>query len=101
MRKSNEVFYKICFDSLLEGICIANEEGRIVMINSALEDIFGYKKEEILNKSINSLIPEVHRDIHTKHFDSYIKSPKKYKKGKGHEFTGLHKDGSILELEIG
>ena len=48
MLKSNEVFYKICFDSLLEGLCIANEEGRIIMVNSALEDIFGYKKSELI-----------------------------------------------------
>lgn len=101
MIQSEEVFYKICFDSLLEGICIANEEGRIVMINSALEDIFGYKKDELIDKNIDLLIPEAHRNIHLKHFDSYLKSPKKYKKGKGREFLGLHKDGSILDLEIG
>ena len=50
MVKSDEVFYKICFDTLLEGLCIANEEGRIVMINSALEEIFGYRKAELLGK---------------------------------------------------
>jgi PAS domain S-box-containing protein len=101
MLKSDEVFYKICFDSLLEGLCIANKEGRIIMVNSALEDIFGYKKSELIGKNIALLIPESHRDIHLKHFDSYTKFPKKYKKGKGREFLGLHKDGRILDLEIG
>lgn len=71
------------------------------MINSALEDIFGYKKDELLNQSIELLIPEAHRGIHLKHFRTYFKSPRKYKKGKGREFLGLHKDGSILDLEIG
>ena len=101
MLKSDEVFYKICFDSLLEGLCIANEEGRIIMVNSALEDIFGYKKSELIGKKIALLIPESHRYIHLKHFDSYTKFPKKYKKGKGREFLGLHKDGRIIDLEIG
>lgn len=101
MLKSDEVFYKICFDSLLEGLCIANEEGRIVMINSALEDIFGYKEAELIGKKIDLLIPQAHRNIHLKHFDSYIKFPRKYKKGKGREFLGLHKDGRLLDLEIG
>ena len=101
MLKSDEVFYKICFDSLLEGLCIANEEGRIIMVNSALEDIFGYKKAELIGKKIALLIPESHRNIHLKQFDSYTKVPKKYKKGKGREFLGLHKDGRILDLEIG
>ncbi len=101
MIKSDEVFYKICFDSLLEGICIANEEGRIVMNNSAFEDIFGYNKGELLDKKIDILILDTHRKTHLKHFDSYVKHPKKYKKGKGREFYGLHKTGAILDLEIG
>lgn len=101
MVKSDEVFYKICFDSLVEGICITNEEGRIVMNNSAIEEIFGYKKGELLGEKIDILIPEAHRRIHLHHFDSYLKSPKKFKKGKGREFYGLHKSGVILDLEIG
>ena len=101
MFKSDDVFYKICFDSLLEGICIANEEGRIVMINSALGEIFGYKESEILGRKIDFLIPKSHHHIHHEQFNSFVKSPKKYKKGKGREFLGLHKNGTILDLEIG
>lgn len=101
MLKRDEVFYKICFDSLLEGLCIVNEEGRIVITNSALGDIFGYKKSELIGKKIDLLIPESHRKTHLKLFTDYTKFPKKYKKGKGREFLGLHKDGSIIDLEIG
>jgi len=99
--QSDEVFYKICFDSLLEGICIANHEGRIVMINSATEDIFGYKEAELLGQKIDLLIPKDQRKAHLQHFNSYLDFPKKHKKGKGHEFFGLHKNGTILDLEIG
>ena len=98
---NDEVFYKICFDSLIDGICISNHEGRIVMNNSALEEIFGYKKGELLNKTLDILIPEAQRKIHKHHYNSYLNFPKKYNKGKGREFHGLHKDGSILDLEIG
>ena len=101
MVKSDEVFYKICFDSLIEGICIANHEGRIEMVNSAIEDIFGYKKGELVGENINILIPKSRRDAHSHHFNTYLKFPKKYKKGKGREFFGVHKNGSILDLEIG
>ncbi len=99
--QSDEVFYKICFDSLIEGICIANHEGRIVMINSATEDIFGYKEAELLGQNFDFLIPKDLRKVHLQHFNSYLNFPKKYKKGKGREFFGLHKNGAILDLEIG
>jgi len=101
MVKNDEVFYKICFDSLIDGICIVNKKGLIVMNNSSMDDIFGYSKGELLNKKIDMLIPEAHRISHKSHFESFLKSPKKYNKGKGREFYGLHKNGSILDLEIG
>ncbi len=101
MLRNDEVFYKICFDSLLEGVCITNSKGYIVFNNSPLEEIFGYNKGELINKNIDILIPEEFRQVHHNHFTSYFKLPKKYKKGKGREFAGLHKKGNILQLEIG
>jgi hypothetical protein len=101
MKVEDEAFYKICFDSLIDGLCIANEEGIIVMNNSACEEIFGYSPGEMLGKSIEVLIPEKHREIHQYHFQSYFKHPRKFKKGKGREFYGKHKNGEILDLEIG
>lgn len=97
----NEAFYKICFDSLIEGLCIANDAGEIVMNNSACEEIFGYEPGELFGKSIDILIPEPHRNIHHYHFESYFQHPRKFKKGKGREFLGRHKNGEILDLEIG
>lgn len=96
-----EAFYKICFDALIEGLCIADEEGRIVMNNSAFEDIFGLDPGEATGKSIETFIPKTHREVHKHHFTSYFNHPKKFKKGKGREFYGLHKSGRILDLEIG
>lgn len=96
-----EAFYKICFDAIIDGLCVVNEEGMIVMNNSALEDIFGLGPGEAVGKSIEVLIPETHRSVHQHHFRSYFEYPKKVKKGKGREFYGLHKNGQILDLEIG
>lgn len=101
MKVEDEAFYKICFDSLIDGLCIANEEGIIVMNNSACEEIFGYSPGEMLGKSIEVLIPDQHRKIHQYHYQSYFKHPRKFKKGKGREFYGRHKNGDILDLEIG
>ena len=101
MVKNDEVFYKICFDSLIDGICIVDHRGIIVMNNSTLEDIFGYDRGDLVNKKLDVLIPEKHRKVHNRHFSSYLNAPKKYSKGKGREFYGLHRNGSILDLEIG
>ena len=101
MFENDEVFYKICFDSLIEGLCITDREGRIVMNNVAFDEIFGYDKGSLIGKSIDVLIPEGYRVVHSDHFNTYFRAPRKYLKGKGREFKGLHKNGRILDLEIG
>lgn len=101
MVKNDEVFYKICFENLLEGICITDRKGTIVLNNFSLEEIFGYNKGEILGKNIEILIPKEFRKIHHNHFANYFKIPKQFKKGKGRELYGLHKNGDIFHVEIG
>jgi PAS domain S-box-containing protein len=101
MKMEQEAFYKICFDALIDGLCIANNEGKIVMNNAAFEDIFGLEPGEAIGQSIEILIPERHRKVHRHHFASYFEHPKKFMKGKGREFYGVHKNGEILDLEIG
>jgi len=94
-------FYKVCFDSLLEGLCITDNKGKIIANNSSLEDIFGYDKGELFHKNIDILIPLESRKAHQSHYKTYFNSPKKFKKGKGREFFGLHKNGNIIHVEIG
>ncbi len=71
------------------------------MNNSACEEIFGYEPGELVGQPIDILVPEAHRKVHHYHFESYFQHPRKFRKGKGREFLGRHKNGEILDLEIG
>ncbi|MDX1952016.1 MAG: sigma 54-interacting transcriptional regulator [Verrucomicrobiota bacterium] len=44
---NREEFYRTILESLGEGILITNEESRIIFVNSRLEEITGYSKEEL------------------------------------------------------
>ena len=101
MIRNEEAFYKICFDSLMEGLCITKESGVVVMNNSAFEEIFGYDKGELIGQNIEKLIPEAFREDHVKLLQSYFDSPKLFPKGSGKQFKGLHKSGREIYIEIG
>jgi PAS domain S-box-containing protein len=49
------------FQELLEfapdAIVLANQEGRIVLVNTQTERLFGYRREELLGQSIEMLVP--------------------------------------------
>jgi PAS domain S-box-containing protein len=85
----NQDFYLVFFNSIKEGICIVDNQGCILMNNNALEEIFGYKRNELLDQKIEILIPEAYRMIHKKHINDYFLSPFVNKKGRGYEFKGL------------
>ena len=46
---------------------IADRDGKIQMVNAQTERIFGYKRDEILGREVEILIPERFHSNHTKH----------------------------------
>lgn len=48
--KSNEDRYKTIFFSNLDGMAIFDEKGKIVEVNDVLIDMYGYSREEFLNR---------------------------------------------------
>lgn len=45
-------------ESIADGLMVTNRESIIVQVNPAAEKIFGYTKEELLNKNIENFIPK-------------------------------------------
>jgi len=101
MLQDDKIFYELCFNSLLEGICITDERGNILMNNESLERIFKYNKGELDGENIQILIPQQYRKIHHKHVEAYFKNPSGYSKGEKREFYGQCKSGEIIPIEIG
>jgi PAS domain S-box-containing protein len=48
-------------------ILIADAEGRIVLVNGNTETMFGYRRQELIGQTIETLVPEHYRDRHVHH----------------------------------
>lgn len=88
------------FTSASEGILIVDRKGHIVMANKSAEYLFGYGPEELINETMEILVPKRYRDHHPQHRAGYSKSPKSRKMASGLDLTALRKDGSELPVEI-
>ncbi len=92
------------FHSLIESapdaMVVINEEGQIIMANRRIQELFGYKPETLLNRSIEILIPESYHNTHRNHVRGYFASPSMRQMGPGRELTAQHKDGRIFPVEI-
>lgn len=83
-----------------EGILVVNDKGEMVHTNPSSERLFGYKKNELIGKKIEVLIPRRLTERHTSHREKYGHNPHARAMGTEMELFGLRKDGSEFPVEI-
>ncbi len=93
--------FKILFDSAPNGVMVVDDQGRIVLLNTQIQDEFGYAAEELIGKQVEILIPERFRGGHTGLRQVFTLDPKARPMGEGRDLFGLRKDGTEFPVEIG
>ena len=92
--------FSALFEFATEGILVINNSGNIIMVNPAVEKLFGFVKEELINQKIEILIPERFAGNHHHHRDKYADKPKPRTMGIGMNLFAKRKDGSEFPVEI-
>ncbi len=97
---SLESRYRKLLHAAPDAILEVNEEGRITLLNEAVERMFGYTRAELLGLNVDSLVPASMRHGHAQHRASYTTKPNTRPMGTGLELQGQRKDGSLFPVEI-
>jgi PAS domain S-box-containing protein len=79
---------------------VVDAHGIIVFANAQIEQTFGYRAEEIVGSSIESLLPERFRAAHPRHRERFAMQPKSRPMGADLALYGRHKDGHEFPVEI-
>ncbi|WP_165226383.1 PAS domain S-box protein [Aquisphaera insulae] len=82
------------------GVAIVDMDGRVVQVNREFERIFGYRRDELLGRMVEGLIPARFRDEHPARRAEFLGS-RESRPGRGREVLGLTKDGAEIPLELG
>jgi PAS domain S-box-containing protein len=61
---TSEMELKRIIDTSIDGILLADNEGRIVQFSAGAERIFGYAAHEVVGRSIDFLLPERYHAVH-------------------------------------
>ncbi len=83
-----------------DAMVIVDRNGRITLVNSQTERLFGYARQELLGQPVEILIPERFRARHPGHRAAYFMDARPRLMGTGLELSGLRKDGSEFPAEI-
>lgn len=84
-----------------DGVIVTDLGGRILTLNSQAEAMFGYPREALRGKPVETLVPHRLRDTHERHRQRYRSSPTTRPMGAGLDLRGLRADGSEFPVDIG
>jgi PAS domain S-box-containing protein len=83
-----------------DAMVIVDGSGMIQLVNAQTEAMFGYRREELLGRNVDILVPERHRGKHGAHRRGYSANGRVRPMGAGLELYGLRHDGREFPVEI-
>ncbi len=99
--KENKIVFDTLFEAVSEAVVVVDEFQKITVVNSSAEEIFGYNKEELLNKHLETLIPQKYKIHHGAHFKNFMTTQEKRQMGRGRDLYAAHKEGHVFPIEVG
>ncbi|MBV8075656.1 MAG: PAS domain S-box protein, partial [Planctomycetaceae bacterium] len=100
-RKRAEEKFRLVVESAPNAMVMVDRTGRIVLVNAQTEELFGYRRDELLGQPVELLVPEWFRGAHPDHHAGFYAHPEARAMGVGRDLSGRRQDGSEFPVEIG
>lgn len=99
LREEGERFRDL-LESAPDAFLIVGREGRIVLLNSQTEAMFGYRREELIGRPVSVLAPERAHDLQSRLYAKYLADSPAEEKTLGIESEAVRKDGTEFPVEV-
>jgi protein-histidine pros-kinase len=99
-RKKAENKFRGLLESAPDAMVIVNREGKIVLVNSQTEKLFGYQRADLLGQEVEKLISNRLNGKHPSFRDYFFSEPRTYAMSTGVELYGRRQNGSEFPVEI-
>lgn len=86
--------------SATDAMLIVDHEGKIVLVNPAVEKLFGFAAAAMLGQTIEMLVPARLRHAHVGQRADFFSQPRPRAMGGGAELMALHREGREFPVEV-
>ena len=100
-RKEAQELFKLATEASPSGTLLVNDQGRIVLVNAHIEELFGYEREELIGKPVEVLVPERFATEHVARRAEFLAAPKVRPADVVGEVSARRKDGTEFPVEVG
>ena len=93
--------FRLVVEAAPNAMVLIKADGRIEMVNTQTEAVFGYGRADLIGEPVEMLLPERFRGKHGALRSGFFARAKSRPMGAGRELFGRRKDGSEFPVEIG
>jgi PAS domain S-box-containing protein len=83
-----------------DAMLVVDSSGKIVLVNTQTERLFGYSRGELLGRGVELLVPERFREQHRLHRTHFFVEPRVHPTRAQLQLFGLRKDGTEFPVEV-
>lgn len=85
-------------DNLVDSVIVMNQDCQIMFFNKSAEQMFQYKRDELIGKNVNSLMPANIANVHDNYVKKYLQTMQAHVIGTGREVIAKKKDGTLVSV---
>jgi PAS domain S-box-containing protein len=99
-RKQAEELFHLATEASPSGTVLIDHEGRIVLVNTHAEKLFGYARDELVGKNVEILLPERFGTSLESDRANFFIAPEPQATGSHAQLFARRKDGSEVPVEV-